>query len=334
MRKIDFRKLKRGDIILTTSVEKESSIIRAFTNSDISHAMLYVSDGSVMDSTGEGVQARNIDKMFYDDSCAIYAYRPVKELSPEQLDKVIAYARSETGAPYSVLEAIISVITPFGRGSRKQYCSRLIARAYASAGVKLVWRPNYCSPGGLQCSKKLVELHDVVVQVSEEEIAALEAGGDTTIGMREITNKLLDTIKEFAPSVRVLNDIDPLVRDNPSLDDNIAEAYQESGFLDFYKVELQRFPWRYDSTLMVQQYHMMGEHKDLLMGYCVETLDHELRGGFEHWKHNLVAYKQMQDRFPRKTFELMVNLYFNLCFYHERRIKTAQMLIDVYGPKS
>jgi hypothetical protein len=74
MKKIDYSKLEPGDIILTTSLAWESKVIRKATDSDISHAMLCVAPTSVMDSTGDGVQARTPQKLFYHDECAVYLY--------------------------------------------------------------------------------------------------------------------------------------------------------------------------------------------------------------------------------------------------------------------
>lgn len=54
MKRIDFSKLRKGDILLTTSNKPRSKVIRTATRSDISHAMLHVANGSVMDSTGDG----------------------------------------------------------------------------------------------------------------------------------------------------------------------------------------------------------------------------------------------------------------------------------------
>lgn len=83
--------------MLTTSAQKKpSSIIITVTKSDISHAMIYVSHGSVIDSTGDGVQARNIQKMFYDDSCEIYILRPKDSLSEEVISKIVSYAKAST----------------------------------------------------------------------------------------------------------------------------------------------------------------------------------------------------------------------------------------------
>ena len=60
MKKIDFSKLQPGDILLTTSHSMESWSVRFGTKSDISHAMLYVASSSVVDSTSDGVHARNL----------------------------------------------------------------------------------------------------------------------------------------------------------------------------------------------------------------------------------------------------------------------------------
>jgi hypothetical protein len=87
VKKIDYMQLQPGDILLTTSLAAESWSIRAGTKSDISHAMLYVSSTSVIDSTGDGVHARNLQKMFYDDKCAIHALRPKDPLTADQLTK-------------------------------------------------------------------------------------------------------------------------------------------------------------------------------------------------------------------------------------------------------
>lgn len=74
MKKIDCSKLQPGDVVLTTSLQGESKLIRWKTDSDISQAMLCVASHSVMDSKGDGVHARNPQKLFYDDECAIHGH--------------------------------------------------------------------------------------------------------------------------------------------------------------------------------------------------------------------------------------------------------------------
>ena len=101
MQAIDDSRLQVGDIVLTTTPLPTSRVIRAVTKSDISHAMLVVAPSSLIDSTADGVHARNPQKMLFEDECAIHALRPLKPLAPGTLQIVIEYARSETGAPYT-----------------------------------------------------------------------------------------------------------------------------------------------------------------------------------------------------------------------------------------
>ena len=75
MKKLDEASLKVSDIILTTTTAAVSKAIRLATRSDISHAMVYVQDHSVIDATGEGVQARNTQRLFFEDDCFVYALR-------------------------------------------------------------------------------------------------------------------------------------------------------------------------------------------------------------------------------------------------------------------
>jgi hypothetical protein len=42
-------------------------------DSDISHAMIYVEDRSVIDATAESVQARNTQRLLFEDECAVHA---------------------------------------------------------------------------------------------------------------------------------------------------------------------------------------------------------------------------------------------------------------------
>src|SRR3546814_12968896 len=62
--------------------------------------------------------------------------------SPAQLRTIEAELRSKIGARYSALEAVRAVLPGQRRASRKQFCSRLIAQAFAAAGIQLVARPN------------------------------------------------------------------------------------------------------------------------------------------------------------------------------------------------
>ena len=65
-KRLDDAVLYPGDIVLTTTTAAISKMIRVATRSDISHAMVYVENCSVIDATGEGVHARNTQRIFFE----------------------------------------------------------------------------------------------------------------------------------------------------------------------------------------------------------------------------------------------------------------------------
>lgn len=334
MKKIDTTKLKKGDIILSTSTAPESLLIRTAIRSDISHAMLYVANGSVMDSTGEGVQARNIQKIFYDDDCALYAYRPIVDLPQEEIDKVVNYVRSETGSPYTKKEAAASVLSLSRSGGKNQFCSRLVARAYASVGFKITDNPDFANPADIQNSSFLKPIPDVVLTVSAEEEQSLAEHGDTTIGMREKTNNLLSELRHIAPTIRVLNDVESFLLKNPQYDTEFANAYRNSDYLTHWKIEVERFPWRYDPVAIAQFYHAIDDDgKEALLDYCRETIRQDSEGDFKHWEVNATELQKLTAMMPLETFQLNLQLYLTLCFNHKRRVDSARALLRVYGSR-
>jgi hypothetical protein len=270
--------------------------------------------------------------MLYDDSCAIYAYRPVMDLPDATLDLVVGYVRTETGAPYSVAEAILSPVVPHLRGGKNQFCSRLVARAYASVGLRISRNPEFATPADIQRSSHLRKLEDVVITVSADEVEEISNRVDTTIGMRERINTLLAALRKIDSSIRTLSDIEPFLFKNPKFDAQFAKAHVESGYLDYWKVEVERFPWRYDPVAIVQFYHSLDDdNKEVLLDYCRDTLKHDADGDFAHWEANVKALQHLMRDAPLETFRLELDMYLTLCFNHQRRMKSAKILLGTYG---
>jgi hypothetical protein len=72
--------------------------------SDISHAMIYVEDQSVIDATGEGVQSRNTQRLLFEDDCPVYALRFRDELTEIQAREICTFVRAQVGKQYSAKE--------------------------------------------------------------------------------------------------------------------------------------------------------------------------------------------------------------------------------------
>jgi hypothetical protein len=79
--------------------------------------------------------------------------------------------RGHIGTQYSVKEAMLTALGGARQWSKKQFCSRLVAQAFASVGIELVADPNFCSPADLKDSLLLVAVSDATVPVTAEEAA-------------------------------------------------------------------------------------------------------------------------------------------------------------------
>ena len=88
--------LERGDIILTTSKDRLSNVIRIVTFGPFSHAMLYLGGGSCIDAGGPEtrVSAHNIQRIFFDSPKHCSVLRLKNQLLEAEMDKVMAFART------------------------------------------------------------------------------------------------------------------------------------------------------------------------------------------------------------------------------------------------
>jgi hypothetical protein len=57
MKRVNIERLLQGDIILTATAGKTGQTIHLATKGSVSHAMICVQHGSIIDSTDTGVQA-------------------------------------------------------------------------------------------------------------------------------------------------------------------------------------------------------------------------------------------------------------------------------------
>lgn len=309
MKAIDFRQLQPGDILLTTSQGATSWSVRTGTKSDISHAMLYVATSSVIDSTSDGVHARNLQKVFYEDDCAIYALRPIKHLTVEEMRTITAYARSVVGTKYALREAVRSVTKPKGSGGVRQFCSRLVARAYLEAGIQLVDNPDFCTPEQLKGSPLLQELPSPAVEISADEIAEIESRPNRANGMVQVTNAFLKQVRSFAPQIESINDALEFLVPNQGFDDQVLAALKSSGYLDFWQRERQEFSWRYDLEAMKE---LASNDPSLLpdfTNYCLDSLRGIANGDFDHWDKSLHEWRQIAQSSRLKSFLAMAQLY-------------------------
>lgn len=315
-----------GDIVLTTTNAFVSKAIRMFTKSDISHAMICVEKYSVIDATGEGVQARNSQRMFFEDNCSIYILRLQNEIQPQQLRIILDHVRGSIGAQYTTGEAISARFGGFRDWSRKQFCSRLVAQAYHFAGIPLVQDANYCSPNDLKKSPALRHVEHSPISISSSIAAAIVADADTTELMRQVTNELLTRMRARDPRIEVVNDINNFLFHNPKEDAFVCRTLSESGYLDVWRVEMNARPFHYNFDL----FDSMPDSVEDKRAYCLSVIAN-FENGIYRYRVNFKGYENFYRQTGLQAFRILENLYKDLLRMHEIRLSIAKQWLEANG---
>ncbi len=319
MKKLNEAVLLVGDIILTTTPKLISKSIRKFTKSDISHAMIYVDGYSVIDATSEGVQARNTQRLFYEESCSIHVLRCKNTLSSESKRIIVDYARQQIGVRYSITEAFSTITKHSAQATRKQFCSRLVAQAFQAANICLVEDVNYCTPENLKQSSVLFEVSGATVTVSEEDVRQWDGHPDINKTTRNAINTILDGARKKSHSIEELSDIDAHLISHPDDDDYICKLFVSSGYLDIWKTNAILNPWQTDLKKMED----LAGPKDLLEKYCRSTLS-EGTAGRDRFSQNRDIYLNYLRHHALATFKALADLYSTLSETHSQRRQVAE----------
>lgn len=330
MKRIKIDKLQAGDIILTASATKTGKLVRFSTGGIVSHAMICVQHGSIIDSTANGVQAWNLQREFFEDDENVFAFRLRDALPPVMIARVVDFARSEIGTRYSKMEAARSVVGGLKPRGEKQFCSRLVARAYASIGIELVTDQDYCTPEDLRVSPLLIELADITESVTPEEVATWDKRANPIQMTVDAQNAILAVARSLDGRVENFSDLDRLVHEHPEWDAVIARAYRVSGYLELWKHEFQTNPWRYDLAVM----ESISDPAKLadLRAVSIDTIREAYSGGIRY-AVNLAHYEAMQRRSPRETTGQLVKLYEILVRNDHQRRETARAWLMRHHPE-
>lgn len=318
MKRIQIDGVQPGDILFTARPGKISKTIRAATDGVVSHAMICVQQSSFIDSTSDGVQARNLQRELFEDDEQAFQFRLKTPPGRQILGQVIDYARAEVGARYSIGEAARSVAAVRKPRSRRQFCSRLVARVYMMAGIDLVPDADYCSPEDLRRSPLLTELPVEFEFVSDEELAWMSDRPDPIRATHVAQNAVLDAARSVDPEVENFNDLYGLLVRRPDADHVIAAAFKSSGYLDVWKMEVEGHPWRYDH----EQIERLSAPPEVVRDYCVATVKEAYSGGIR-FAINLVQFRALQRQHPRESFLLEIVLYETLVHYDQIRREVA-----------
>ena len=275
---LDPTHLLAGDVILTRSGSRESRLIRETSGSEFSHALLYVGQASCIESDGLGVRSQNVLRVLVEAPEDVAVYR-ADGASASEIAAAIVFARRAVGTEYGTAEARRAARGTIGRAEEpnRQFCTRVVAQAYAAAGVSLSGSPDYCGPSEIEGSTALRRVDVPVVEVSPEE--AEDALRPSILDRQlDIQNDILERSRSIlGEDVQTLEQLVQSVVDHPEYDGAVADVIIESGYCELGDEVIERAPYLFDYAKFVLA--VPDERKDEVAAQL--AMEPQVRGRWE-----------------------------------------------------
>lgn len=321
---LDKDKLEAGDIILTRSSSRISEMVRKWTDSQFSHAILYVGISSIIDSDGLGVQSNNIQRLLIEEYGDAVVLR-IKDTNKKPLiSKAEFFARQKIGTGYSTDEAKIAKVSKEldAKQPNRQFCTRFIAQAYESAGIKLVENAAYCVPEELLNSAELEIIDGVIRQASEKEIALAKSDSPLNV-QRDIHNEILNKARELSgEDIQTFEQISEMLLKIPQIDQELTKFIAQSGYLTMMDDDAAKNPWHYNAAKMIEKFH----HPEAIFN-CANTLASNEVIIRERYEITLQSLLEINELYPREYFKMEIELYKKLlAFSHQRETEALKVL--------
>jgi cell wall-associated NlpC family hydrolase len=159
-RSIGTSALEMADIIVSTTSQAVSTAIRIGTDASVSHSMVYIGGGMVVEAIGSGVVTRPLGTAVRDAVLAVAYRHPrmtrdkaliIRDIAGKQLDRPydIPGAAIAGLRGICVLKSVAGSIIG-GPSPSKFFCSQLVIYAFHQAGVPLTHvKPECVTPGAI-----------------------------------------------------------------------------------------------------------------------------------------------------------------------------------------
>jgi len=329
--------LRKADIILTRDKTLVSTGIRVAILGKYSHAAIYIG-GTTIEATLKGVFSKNPQRLIFNQASDVAVYRSKNELSERELETICSHAQSKVGSLYALDEAVTIRARSTLRleEKRRQFCSRLVANAYAYIGYDFIniRNPAYCTPKQIGLCKAFERIDGVVrpatigeIEFSRSPDPALENLNQTYEWLNKARSLV---ISKFSKKwdIQTINDVDEFLKIHPELDEEISSYVKKSGYLDFFHRDEEINPHRYEERLF--------------LNILVSVIDRELFIESELEKENdivprftkmLEHYIALSKQLNLQYYFLHVNLYTNLIKQIHRRVEVIRNVLKMTGNK-
>ena len=222
------------------------------SSSNFSHAILYVGDGSCIHSNSDGVHSENIQRLLLNNSSHIQVLRIKSDIDREKIELACVFARTQIGKQYSLKDAI-KTKNPLSKKSdtNRQFCSRLVAQSYESAGLNLVDNSSFCTPQELDDSVFTFRINDYL-RVADTRDIEFAKSDNPLKNQTNVTNSILKRARETTgEDIQTYEQLINYVYSHPEYDKRITDIVENSGYLFMWQYDLTVSPWRYDLDIFM-----------------------------------------------------------------------------------
>lgn len=319
--------VQEGDIILFRSSSETSKLVRKITNSQYSHAIMYVGVGSIIDSDGYGVQSNNIQRLLIENPDDIVVLRLKNSSLHNKLGLVEEFARRQIGMQYSTSEARLSALKKESEAKEpnRQFCTRFVAQAYNSAGIKLVNNPSYCTPEEVLDSSMLFKVTDTVREANKKEVEYAHSENPLHKQM-EIHNKILNKAREISgQDIQTFEQLTQLIIQHAEYDNEMTEYIKHSGYLYMMEEDREKNGWRYNAEEMIKFFN----NPKLAIANAMFYAETESKTR-QRLYQTIYTFRQYNKIVPRKYFDMEIELYQRLIeFSNLREQESIKVLKDI-----
>ncbi|EBD0655973.1 hypothetical protein FHL43_03955 [Salmonella enterica] len=319
--------LEIGDIILTSENTAVSKTVRFATQSEFSHAMLYVGDHSYIHSDANGVHSGNLQRLLFPSKENVAIVRV--NCNRSEKEKACDFARSKIGTSYSVKEAVNAKLKiPKKAKENRQYCSRLVVQSYDFADVSLVKNINYCTPQDIIESEK-VSYTTIVARMATKQEIKFANERNPIQRQTEITNSILQSVRCITgKDIQTLEQVIEYVILFPNNDESISKVFKDSGYLDMWKYEVEKNSWRYDAIGFLKL--------NIPPSQLIDLASRELQMGrnrLVRYQANYMQYLHLNKIHGGECLGEHVKLYENLVRNTKDNIKAASCVLAILSEK-
>ena len=321
----DLNLLLPGDVILKRDpVCKISDRVMTSTNSEFSHAMLYLGNSSYID-VGRRVQARNLQRYVFESPENTCLLRLKKEFwDGDTIYRAIQYARSVVAEPYSIRDALnLEAGRILTYTDNTQICTRLVSKAYEYAGLKIVDNIEMCTPQEIKESKSLHTIEGCCRVASDFDIRFSKTH-DVVDDMIEATDKLIVSLVGYGDGkLRSIENITNYAINHPQDDDSIAELLQASGYLDVLDLDKQYNAYQYNPVAFLDFYK--EKYRDAALQLVNANLS-----DVRMYENELNKYRMIQSmlNFDSKYLQLQIDLYNRIIDSYRQRAFVGMLVLN------